>query len=212
MVASADGRAARDGRAGGLGSEADTLMLTELRALADAVLLGTGTVRAEGYARLVAHPDRVARRRAAGLADTPVAVLISRCVRRAVGRRAVRGRRTSPCSSTRAPAGTCRRRSPRRSSSSTSTTPPPPPRWPTCARAGVRALLCEGGPTLNRSLLAAGLVDELFLTIAPLLTGDDEPLRIVQGAPLAAPSRLALAWALRHGDEIYLRYEVRHGG
>ena len=53
-------------------------MLTELRALADAVLLGTGTVRAEGYARLVAHPDRVARRRAAGLADTPLAVLISR--------------------------------------------------------------------------------------------------------------------------------------
>ena len=77
---------------------------------------------------------------------------------------------------------------------------------------GVRALLCEGGPTLNRSLLAAGVVDELFLTIAPLLTGDDEQLRIVQGAPLSVPSRLRLIWALRQEDELYLRYEVQHAG
>ena len=68
MVASADGRAALDGRTGALGSEADTLLLTELRALADAVLLGTGTLRAEGYARLVARPRAASRRRvAAGL-------------------------------------------------------------------------------------------------------------------------------------------------
>ena len=36
---------------------------------------------------------------------------------------------------------------------------------------GVRALLCEGGPRLSRALLAAGVVDELFLTLASLLTG-----------------------------------------
>ena len=46
---------------------ADTLLLTELRALADAVLIGTGTLRAEGYGRLVGDPERVARRVAAGL-------------------------------------------------------------------------------------------------------------------------------------------------
>ena len=73
---------------------------------------------------------------------------------------------------------------------------------------GVRALLCEGGPTLNRLLLAAGLVDELFLTVAPLLTADDREPAIVTGAPLDPPAALALRWVLRHGDELFLRYAV----
>ena len=56
MVASVDGRASYEGRTQGLGSEADTLLLTELRALADAVLVGTGTIRAEGYGAAGAQP------------------------------------------------------------------------------------------------------------------------------------------------------------
>ena len=78
MVASVDGRAAIDGGSHALGSDADTLLLTELRTLADAVLIGTGTLRAEGYGRLVGNPERVARREAAGRPATPLAVLISR--------------------------------------------------------------------------------------------------------------------------------------
>ena len=78
MVASADGRAALEGRTRALGSDADTLLLTELRSLADAVLIGVGTLRAEGYARLVAEPGRVTRRVAAGRPETPLAVLLSR--------------------------------------------------------------------------------------------------------------------------------------
>ena len=62
MVATVDGRATIGGRTRALGSDADTLLLTELRALADAVLIGTGTLRAEGYGRLVGDPERVARR------------------------------------------------------------------------------------------------------------------------------------------------------
>jgi riboflavin biosynthesis pyrimidine reductase len=73
---------------------------------------------------------------------------------------------------------------------------------------GVRALLCEGGPTLNRALLAAGLVDELFLTVAPLATGDDAAPRIVTGGRMDPPAPLALQWVLRHGDELFLRYAV----
>ena len=71
----------------------------------------------------------------------------------------------------------------------------------------MRALVCEGGPRLNRALLADGLVDELFLTLAPLLTGDEEP-RIVEGGPLPAAAGLALRWVLQHEDELYLRYAV----
>ena len=75
---------------------------------------------------------------------------------------------------------------------------------------GIRALLCEGGPTLNRALLAAGLVDELFLTLSPLLAGNKDAPRIVEGDDLPAAARLQLEWVLHHDDELYLRYAVRH--
>jgi riboflavin biosynthesis pyrimidine reductase len=76
---------------------------------------------------------------------------------------------------------------------------------------GIRALLCEGGPTLFAALLEDDLVDELFLTVAPLVTGDDGEPRIVTGATLAAPRRLRLEHVLRSGHELYLRYSVDRG-
>ena len=72
---------------------------------------------------------------------------------------------------------------------------------------GVRALLCEGGPTLNCALLAAGVVDELFLTLSPLLTGNSEAPRIVEGETCRT-RQLALRWALHHEGELYLRYGI----
>jgi riboflavin biosynthesis pyrimidine reductase len=69
---------------------------------------------------------------------------------------------------------------------------------------GVRALLCEGGPTLHGALQAAGLVDNLFLTIAPKLVGGIAP-RILEGdLPGLAP--LELAWLLEHDGELFARY------
>jgi riboflavin biosynthesis pyrimidine reductase len=75
---------------------------------------------------------------------------------------------------------------------------------------GVGALLCEGGPTLNRALLEAGVVDELFLTLAPLLTGDESEPAIVAGGRLSADTQLVLRWVLRAGDELFLRYGVAY--
>jgi riboflavin biosynthesis pyrimidine reductase len=71
---------------------------------------------------------------------------------------------------------------------------------------GVRALLSEGGPTLFNGFMAAGLVDELFLTLSPLLTGDADELSILSGPRLAGPARFALRWVLRSEDELFLRY------
>jgi riboflavin biosynthesis pyrimidine reductase len=70
---------------------------------------------------------------------------------------------------------------------------------------GIRALLCEGGPTLHGALQAAGLVDELFLTIAPKLVGGEAP-RIVEGGALPETTGLELAWLLEHEGELFARY------
>jgi riboflavin biosynthesis pyrimidine reductase len=69
---------------------------------------------------------------------------------------------------------------------------------------GVRALLCEGGPTLHGALQAAGLVDELFLTIAPKLVGGVAP-RILEG-DIPGVEPLELVWLLEQDGELFARY------
>lgn len=77
-------------------------------------------------------------------------------------------------------------------------------------RYGVRSLALEGGASLNFDFLAAGLVDELFITIAPKLKGGEHLPTSVDGPGL--PGReflgLALLSLYRDGDELYLRYRV----
>ena len=69
---------------------------------------------------------------------------------------------------------------------------------------GIRALLCEGGPRLHAELQAAGLVDDLFLTIAPKLAGGEAP-RIIEGE-LPGVAELELAWLLEEDGELFARY------
>ena len=57
---------------------------------------------------------------------------------------------------------------------------------------GVRSVLCEGGPTLNSHLFAAGLVDELFLTLNPKVLGGASALTIVAGRELVEPAESRL--------------------
>jgi riboflavin-specific deaminase-like protein len=206
MVATVDGRAAIDGRAKALGSDADLEMLLALRDAADAVLIGSGTLRAEGYARLVGRPERRAARTAAGLAADPVAVLISRGLdlRWDAGLFAdpeqpvlVYTRSAAEPPAVAAPLELVR-------------LPEPTPAavLADLRARGIRALLCEGGPHLNRSLLAADLVDELFLTVSPVMTSDELQPTIVAGGRLPEPSRLELRWVLRGGPDVFLRYAV----
>ena len=207
MIATVDGRAALDGRSAALGGEADLEMLLELRALADAVLIGTGTLRAEGYARLVRSPERRARRQAAGLTEVPLAVLLTR--------RFDVPWEAGLFQAAEQPVLIC--------AGGGAGEPPDVPapvevvrlEEPTLATLlaelrsrGVRSLLCEAGPTLHGALHAGGLVDELFLTVAPVLTGDPDEPPIVAGGRLPAPVGMELKWALQHGSELFLRYAV----
>ncbi len=75
---------------------------------------------------------------------------------------------------------------------------------------GTRVLLCEGGAMLNDALLRQGLVDELFLTLAPKLKGGANLPTIVsgQGFPPGAYLPLQLLSLYRDEDELYLRYRI----
>jgi riboflavin-specific deaminase-like protein len=206
MISTVDGRATVDGRSAGLGDDADLATMLELRTLADAVLIGPGTLRAEGYDRLVRDPARRERRRAAGQAEDPTAVVISRGLD--------------------VPWDAGLFAAPEQPVLVYTGVPGSPPAvaapvelvqldvaTPASALAdlrarGILAVLCEGGPTLNRALLSAGLVDELFVTLAPLAVGGDAEPAIVTGPPLASPAELELSHVLRHGDELLLRYRV----
>ena len=74
---------------------------------------------------------------------------------------------------------------------------------------GVRSVLCEGGPTLNGHLLAAGLVDELMLSITATIVGGVAAPTIVGGRELSAPSRGELV-SLHQGEgDLFSRWRIR---
>jgi riboflavin-specific deaminase-like protein len=209
MVSTIDGRAQVGGSTGGLGEAADLEMLLELRALADAVLIGTGTLRVEGYARLIGSEERRARREAAGLTGDPVAVLLSRSLDLpwdaglfADAEQPVlvytRADAQAEAAETRAPVEVVRLED-----------ASPAAMLADLRARGIAALLSEGGPTLNSAMLAAGLVDELFLTIAPQITGEPEAIRIVEGDALPVPLRARPVWVLRARGELFLRYALQ---
>jgi riboflavin biosynthesis pyrimidine reductase len=81
---------------------------------------------------------------------------------------------------------------------------------------GHTVVLSEGGPTLFASLLESGLVDELFLTVSPLLAGRAAGLRLplVDGVELLpdGAAGLRLVSARRHESHLFLRYEIGYGG
>ncbi len=80
------------------------------------------------------------------------------------------------------------------------------------AEHGVRSVLCEGGPTLNGALFGEDLVDELFLTISPLLAGGPAPLTIVEAAGPGEPVALELRSVLEGDGMLFLRYAVARAG
>ncbi len=210
MVQTTDGRAAVDGRTAPISSVADRQLFHALRTRYDAVMVGAGTLRVERYGRVVPDAARREQRRLAGLAEDPPAILVSGSLNLPTdlpllqdpdSRAIVLTASQETLDGVRADVEYLRG-DPLDLASALARLR---------AEHGVRAILCEGGPGLNASLLAAGLVDELFLTTVPLLAGGAGALSILAGEPVSAPSGLALRWLLEHDGELFARYAVLGG-
>ncbi len=204
MIATVDGRGALDGRTRGLGSPGDRELFHRLRAQADAVLAGATTIRTERYGPILRDPALRALRAARGEPVQPLAVTVSRTLD------------FDPALPLLADPD-----------SHLVVLTPSPGELPPCAARvsylrgdsltglladlrrehGVRSVICEGGPALNGELLAAGLIDELFLSTSPVLLGGRDPLTIVDGPPIR--TGLDLIWLLEHSGLLHARYRVR---
>ncbi len=182
MVSSLDGRATLEGTSRKLGGPQDLEMLRALRRRADALIVGPATVAAEGYGPLPCP-----------------AVLVSRSFELPweAGLFAAPGQRVLVYT---------------RADGSVPDLPADVERVPEddlravladLRARGIERLLCEGGPRVNRALLDAGLLDELFLTLSPVVSGEGPPI-VADGrsAPLILRSV-----ATADGD-LYLRYSV----
>lgn len=206
MVASADGAASLGGRTGGLGGEADRRALFGLREWCDAVLVGAATARLENYGSSGLTRSAQERRRQRNLTPVPRLVVVTASA--ALGpSRLFTDSEWQPLVVTveDAPADRVAALSDVAEVLQLGHGQVPLGRALACLRAdGVGRLLCEGGPRLNAQLVAAGLVDELFVTITPQLVGDS-PHRILDGR-LEAPVDLALRELREHDGELLARY------
>lgn len=176
VIAAADGAMTVDGRSGGLGNANDQAMMARLRMHADVVLVGAGTIRVEGYGPLVLPEAAQRWRTDRGMPPNPRLAVASRSGD-------VPDRVRSPELIMLGEGATAR---------------------DDLAALGLTQVLCEGGPHLFGSLAAAGQVDEVFLTLSPLLAGPGAG-RIVAGSPFA-PQRLVLRHLLTDDELLYLRY------
>jgi riboflavin-specific deaminase-like protein len=210
MVSTLDGRIAIDGRSGAIGDEADRELFFGLRTQADAVMVGAGTIRTERYGRIVRKPERRALRVAEGLEPDPLAVVVSARLRLPEDLPLLQDEHSTVAVLT----------------ASDEELPETPAEVhylrgpggvdlelrPLLERLrsefGVRSILCEGGPSLNESLIGEGLVDELFLSLAPKLAGGP-PLTLLTGDPLSEPVVLELVWLLEHDGHLFARYRLQ---
>lgn len=209
MVASIDGATAVEGRSGGLGGPADKEVFRALRGMADAIVVAAGTVRAETYGPPRTSPEIQAHRTAIGQRPHPRIAIVSGSldldptaplfveapdppliltvddpspdrVEALSGLAELVG-----CGAERVDLGRA---------------------GTALAAAGIRRAVVEGGPALNGQLVLEGMVDEVNLTISPLLVAGDSA-RVAEGAEAAVPPQGMVLAHLWEADELlFARY------
>ncbi len=207
MVMTLNGEATVGGKAATIGTPVDGLALTRLRAAADAVLSGVGTVLAEDVTAVLPEAE-IARRTAAGRpARLRAAVLASSLAwdDGVLSRRYFTDDRFDRLVITgaRAAAAAVRRIQDRgievvRVASGPDGRPDPEAALRLLGERGARVVVNEGGPRILAGLLRARLVREYFLTLSPLVTGDPEALRPIGGGVTTGDRPVLLARVSRY--------------
>jgi 5-amino-6-(5-phosphoribosylamino)uracil reductase len=211
MVASVDGRTTIAGRVGGLTSPADQRLLRQLRSQADAVLVGANTIRREGYGTLKSDQfSATAADQGSSGSQPPLLCIVTRRLDLPADLPALRNpdltiliitTSTAEIAASRARVEYLRL----------------PDGGPVSmlaalhelhARWGMRRVVCEGGPSLNAHLLTEDCVDDLFLALSPIVSGDDSALTLINGA-LPTSVDLSLRSHVAVDDFVFLRYQVQ---
>jgi riboflavin biosynthesis pyrimidine reductase len=207
FVSSADGSVSVDGLSGGLSSAGDKKVFGVLRVLTDVILVGSGTARAEDYKPARGRPS-LAALRAGRPAAAPIAVVTGRLdldLAAPLFTQAAPDARTivitSGASDEKLRAETAKVADVIVAGEQTVDLAAAVREL---AARGLGRVLCEGGPHLFGDLTAAGLVDELCLSLSPTLAGPGAG-RIIAGQPSAARP-MTLQQVLADDDFLFLRY------
>jgi len=195
MVCSVDGAiTGPDHRSAGVSSDADRYVFGALRRQTDVVLVGAGTARTEGYRPAAVPIALVSARLELDLASPLLAQAQHRTI---VYTAASAGEDRITATSKVADVVICGQELVDLAVAAQD-----------LRGRGLHRVMCEGGPTLLGSVLGHGLLDELCLTISPVLVGGTIP-RIIAGTPLPGLAELELAQLLESGGSLFARYLVR---
>ncbi len=208
MIASIDGASSAGGLSGALGGPADRALFATLRSLADVILVGAATARAEHYGPArVSQPGR-ARRRQLGISEVPAIAVVTRSCLLDWASPLFSDAEQRPIVVTVASAA----QDDRARAAAVADVVLAGDHDVDMDRAlavlgerGADNVLMEGGPSLIGQLAKADLVDELCVTLSPtLLSGDAR--RILTGGSIDPPARLDLATVLYDAGFLFLRY------
>ncbi|TNM55171.1 pyrimidine reductase family protein [Brevibacterium sediminis] len=212
MVAGLDGTAAIHGRVGALSTEPDQDLFRRMRQIADVVMVGAQTVRSEGYAPMRLSESARAQRRTRGQSEMPPVAVVSRSLdldwSSQVFAAAPAHARTIVI--------TCARADPDRLAVAEEAATviiageervEPAAALQALAGLGYQVVLCEGGPRWLGELVAADRLDELCLSISPMMGGD--PLPVSVAPPGADIAQFSLKSAMVADDTLFLRYEAK---
>ncbi len=211
MISSLDGAIAVNGRSGTLGGPADRRLFQVLRSLADVILVGAGTVRAEGYGPVHFSDELREQRSQRGQSAVPPIAVVTRSANLDWSSPLFTEAEARPIVVT---TSDCDKGEWSRGEKIAEFVVAGEDRVDAGRaidhfhRAGYRSVLLEGGPGLNADVVRAGLVDELCLTVSPRLVGGTGP-HVLAGPELAAPLELESVHLLEEDGFLFHRLAVR---
>ena len=210
MIATADGATAVNGVSGPLGGAPDKRVFGAVRAVPDVILVAAGTVRAEHYGPPRPSDAVRAMRVARGQRGAPRLAIVTSALDLDLS-----GRVFTEAEPDARPIVVTTRAAPAdrvQAAGEVADVIEAGAERVAVARAldalhtsGARVVLCEGGPSLVGQLVAAELVDELCLTVSPLLASGDSP-RVAHGLTPDAPTRMRLDRVLEEDSLVFCRY------